>query len=97
MRYFGRRSFRSRRRFKESGRMGAGNLKGYRVGDLHPTAKDYDEKARQTKSQISNERISGNPKGLVQSNRRGRPSIRVGVTSAKAPKSCYEAEEGDDL
>jgi hypothetical protein len=77
--------------------MGSGNLKGYRIGDLHPTAKDYYEKERQTKSQISNERISGNSQGLVRPNGRGRPSIRGGVTSAKAPKSCYETKEGDDL
>jgi len=46
--------------------MGSENLKGYRVGDRHPTAKDYDEQARQTKSQISNERKPRSTKELVQ-------------------------------
>jgi hypothetical protein len=77
--------------------MGSENLKGYRVGDRHPTAKDYDEQARQTKSQISNERKPRSTKGLVQSDGRRRPNVRIGVTSAKASKTCYEAKEGDDL
>jgi hypothetical protein len=94
--YFGWRSFRGRRRFEESGRMGSENLKGYRVGELHPTAKDYYEQTRQTKSQISNERIPRDSKGLVQPIGRGRQGIRAGATSAKAPKTCYETKEGDD-
>lgn len=68
---------------------------GYRVGDTHPTAKDY-EKSRQKKSQISNERIPRDSKGLVQPIGRGRQGIRIGATSAKAPKTCYETKEGDD-
>lgn len=68
---------------------------GYRVGDLHPTAKDY-EKSRQEKSQIPNERISGDSEGLVRTIGRGRQGVRIGVTSAKAPKTCYETKEGDD-
>lgn len=68
---------------------------GYKVGELHPTAKDY-EKSRQEKSQISNECISRDSEGLVREVRRGRQGVRIGVTSAKAPKTCYETKEGDD-
>lgn len=77
--------------------MDSKNLKGYKVGDLHPTAKEYYEKARQEKSQISNERQPGSTKGLVQSDGRRRSNVRIGVTSAKASKTCYEAKEGDDF
>lgn len=69
--------------------------KGYKVGELHPTAKDY-EKSRQTKSEVPNEREPRSLEGLVQPIGRGRQGLRIGTTSAKAPKICYETKEGDD-
>ena len=56
-------------------------MKGYRVGDVHPTRKEQYEEARPEEPSIPDGTDPGVPQGVVRTSGRGGPGLRGGTIS----------------